>query len=110
MTPSWGGQDSGAVWSGEPLSQFRTHGERGSPGRLDGELAYGLPIGNSLVGTPRIGFSTSAYGGGYRLGYSLRALDREKTDLELGVETHLHQDPTHGGTKAGVLGRASVRW
>ena len=110
VTPSWGGQDSGALWSGEALSQFRTHGEGESPGRLDGELGYGLAVGNSLVGIPRVGFSTSTYGRGYRLGYSLRPLDREKTDLELGVETHLRQDPAHGGTKAGVLGRASVRW
>ena len=110
VTPSWGGQDSGTLWNGEPLSQFRTHGERSSPGRLDGELGYGLPVGKSLVGTPRIGFSSSAHGRGYRLGYSVRALDREKTDLELGVETQLRQDPTHGGTETSVLGRASVRW
>ena len=110
VTPTWGGPDTGALWSGERLSQFRTHGEGESRGRLDGELGYGLAVGDSLVGTPRIGFSTSPYGRDYRLGYSLRALDRETTDLELGVETHLRQDPTHGGTKSGVLGQASVRW
>ena len=43
----------------------------GSGDRIDAELGYALPVGSRLVGTPRFGVTTSEYGRGYRLGYSL---------------------------------------
>ena len=32
-----------------------THGGLASGNRLDGEVGYGLPVGNHFVGTPRVG-------------------------------------------------------
>ena len=112
VAPSWGGlaQGSEALWGSGPLSQFGAYGGQASAGRVDAELGYGLPVGRRLVGTPRVGFGTSAYGRDYQLGYSLGALGVEKMDLELGVETHRRESPLRNGSDVGVLGRASVRW
>ena len=112
VAPSWGGPARGseALWGGGPLSQFGTYGGRASAGRVDAELGYGLPVGRRLVGTPRVGFGTSVYGRTYQLGYSLGALEMEKMDLELGVETQRRERPMRTGSDVGVLGRASVRW
>ena len=112
VAPSWGGPEHGseALWGGGPLSRFGTYGGRAQAGRVDAELGYGLPVGRRLVGTPRVGFGTSAYGRTYQLGYSLGALETEKMDLELGVETQRRERPLRTGSDVGVLGRARVRW
>ena len=112
VAPSWGGpaQGSEALWGGGPLSRFGTYGGRAQAGRVDAELGYGLPVGRRLVGTPRVGFGTSAYGRTYQLGYSLGALETEKMDLELGVEAQRRERPLRTGSDVGVLGRARVRW
>ena len=109
VAPSWGARDPDTLWSAGQLSHFGAH-EPGAGGRVDAELGYGLPIGSGLVGTPRIGVSTSAYGRDYRLGYSLGAVAPEKANLDLGVEAHVRDSPIDGGKATGVLGRASMRW
>ena len=48
-----------------------------SSDRLDGKVGYGLPFGSRFVGTPWVGFATSAHGRDYRLGYSIGALGDE---------------------------------
>ena len=70
VAPSWGGdvQGSEALWRGGPLSQLGAYGGQPSAGRLDAELGYGLPVGRRLVGTPRVGFGSSAYGRAYQFG------------------------------------------
>ena len=112
VAPSWGSlaQGSEALWGGGPLSQYGAYGGQAAAGRVDAALAYGLPVGRRLVGTPRLGFGTSAYGRDYQLGYSLGALGVEKMDIELGVETQRRESPLRNGSDVGVLGRASVRW
>ena len=112
VAPSWGGdvQGSEALWSGGPLSQFGSYGGQASAGRVDAELGYGLPVGRRFVGTPRVGFGSSAYGRAYRFGYRLGALGMEKMDFELGVDGHRRESPMLDGGDLGVLGRASVRW
>ena len=113
VAPSWGGPAQGgseALWGGGPLSRFGAYGGRASAGRVDAALGYGLPVGRRLVGTPRLGVGTSAYGRDYRLGYSLGALAGEKMDFELGVETQRRERRLREGSDLGVLGRASVRW
>ena len=83
---------------------------------MDGEVGYGLPMGNRFVGTPRVGFSTSEYWKDYRFGYGLGVLDRENLNFELGVNAHrressLFSTGTGGGsTDQGGLGRATVQW
>ena len=112
VAPSWGGQAQGseALWSGGPLSQFEAYGGQASAGRVDAELGYGVPVGRRFVGTPRVGFGSSAYGRNYQLGYSLGALGVESMDFELGVDVHRRERPLLNGSDLGVLGRASVRW
>ena len=112
VAPSWGGpgQGSEALWGGGPLSRFGAYGGQASPTRVDAALGYGLPVGRRLVGTPRVGVGTSAYGRDYRLGYRLGALEGEKMDLELGVETQRREHPIRDGSDLGVLGRARVGW
>ena len=78
--------------------------------RLDADLGYGLPVGNRLVGTPRVGFATSEYGRDYRLGYSLGALGGQGTQFELGVDAQRQESPMLGGASNGLLGRATVGW
>ena len=109
ITPSWGEDDTAALWSADGLPRIRTH-EREGTGRTDAEISYGLPVGRSLVGTPRISWSTSTYGRAYRLGYSVRPLEAGAKTLEIGVDTERRRDTASGRTGTGVLGRASVRW
>ena len=113
LAPSWGGSaaDAEALWRGGPLSQLGSYGgQASSAGRLDAELGYGLPVGARLVGTPRLGFGSSAYGRTYQFGYRLGALGTEDLDFELGVDGHRRESPMLEGGDHGVLGRARVRW
>ena len=108
-----------------PLGSRRCEVRRGAPGncslrvaqggsaqgnRLDGEVGYGLSVGDRFVGTPLVGFSTSEYGRDYRVGYGLGVLDRERLHVELGVDAQRRARPMLGGTANGVLGRASLGW
>ena len=112
VAPSWGGDVQGAeaLWRDGPLSQLGAYGGQASAGRVDAELGYGLPVGRRFVGTPRVGFGSSAYGRTYQFGYRLGALGAERMDFELGVDAHRREGPLLEGGDHGVLGRASVRW
>ena len=112
VAPSWGGdvQGSEALWSGGPLSQLGSYGGQAPTGRVDAELGYGLPVGRRFVGTPRVGFGSSAYGRAYQFGYRLGALGTEEMDFELGVDGHRRESPMLDGGDLGVLGRAGLRW
>ena len=112
VAPSWGGQAAGgaeALWGRESMAGM-AHGGFASGNRLDGEVGYGLPVGSRLVGTPRVGFSTSEHGRDYRVGYGLGVLDRERLNLELGVDAHRRESPMFGGTDNGFLGQATLGW
>ena len=86
------------------------HGGVADGNRLEGEVSYGLPVGSRFVGTPRVGFSTSEYGRDYRIGYGLGVLDRERLNLDLGVDAHRRESPMLDGTDNGFLGRATLGW
>ena len=112
VAPSWGGEArSGAevLWGRETMAGM-AHGGLASGNRLDGEVGYGLPVGSRFVGTPRVGFSTSEYGRGYRVGYGLGVLERESLNFELGVDAHRRESPMIGGTDNAFLGRATLGW
>ena len=94
---------AGRRWRG-----WSTAGSDGT--RLDAEVSYGLPVGSRFVGTPRAGVRTSEYGRDYRVGYGLGVLDRERLNLELGVDAHRRESPMLDGTDHGVLARATIRW
>ena len=112
VAPSWGGQATSgaeALWGRETMAGMAQGGiAQGS--RFDGEVGYGLPVGNRFVGTPRIGFSTSEYGRDYRIGYGLGVLDGESLNFELGVDAQRRESPLLGGADNGVLARASLDW
>ena len=112
VAPSWGGQaqsGAGALWGRDTMAGM-AHTGLAQGSRLDGEVGYGLSVGSRLVGTPRVGFSTSEYGRDYRVGYGLGVLDRESLNFELGVDAQRRESPLLGGTSNGVLGRASLGW
>ena len=87
LAPSWGGQARSAaeaLWSRETMEGLG--GRRQEAGaRFDTELAYGLPVGGRLVGTPLIGIRTSTTSRYYQLGYKLAVLQRGAMNFELGV-------------------------
>ena len=112
VAPSWGGEATSgaeAMWGRETMAGM-ANGGLASGNRLDGEVGYGLPVGSRFVGTPRVGFSTSEYGRDYRIGYGLGVLDRERLNLELGVDAHRRESPMLDGTDNGALARATMRW
>ena len=112
VAPSWGGEATSgaeAMWGRETMAGM-ANGGLASGNRLEGEVGYGLPVGSCFVGTPRVGVSTSEYGRDYRIGYGLGVLDRERLNLELGVDAHRRESPMLDGTDNGFLGRATLRW
>ena len=112
VAPSWGGQATSgaeALWGQETMAGVAAEGSAAGS-RLEAELRYGLPVGRRLVGTPRVGVATSAYGRDYRLGYTLGALGGAGTRVELGVDAQFRESPMLGGASTGVLGRATVGW
>ena len=98
-----------APWGRETMAGV-AHGSFAQGNRLDGEVGYGLPVGNRFVGTPRVGFSAAAYGRDYRVGYRLGVLDQGNTTLELGVDAQRQENDMRGGTSNGFLGRATLGW
>ena len=111
VAPSWGGEATSgaeAMWGRETMAGLEHGGSDGT--RLDAEVSYGLPVGSRFVGTPRAGVRTSEYGRDYRVGYGLGVLDRERLNLELGVDAHRRESPMLDGTDHGVLARATIRW
>ncbi len=112
VAPSWGGEATSgaeAMWGRETMAGM-ANGGLASGNRLEGEVGYGLPVGSRFVGTPRVGVSTSEYGRDYRIGYGLGVLDRERLNLELGVDAHRRESPMLDGTDNGALARATMRW
>ena len=112
VAPSWGGEATSgaeAMWGRETMAGM-ANGGLASGNRLDGEVGYGLPVGSRFVGTPRAGVSTSEYGRDYRVGYGLGVLNRERLNLDLGVDAHRRESPMLDGTDNGFLGRATLGW
>ena len=112
VAPSWGGDATSgadALWGREMMTGM-AYGGFAQGNRLDGEVGYGLPVGRSFVGTPRVGFSTSEYGRDYRVGYGLGVLERGDLNFELGVDAQRRESPMFGGTDNGFLGRATLGW
>ena len=112
LTPSWGGQATSgarALWGQETMAGM-AHGGMASGNRLEAELGYGLPVGSRLVGTPRFGIGTSAYGRDYRLGYGLTVFERGSMNFELGIEGTRRESSMQGVTDHGALARLTARW
>ena len=112
VAPSWGGEAASgaeALWGRDTMAGM-AHGGGGSGNRFAAELGYGLPVGSRLVGTPKLGLSSSGHGRDYRVGYALGVLDGESLNFELGLEAWRSQSPPRGATGNGFLGRATMVW
>ena len=117
VEPSWGGRDRGgaeALWSGGPVSELAARGGRVSGGSVLTDLGYGMALGDRLIGTPRVGFGTSAMGREYRLGYSVGVLRGEGLEFELGIDAerreHMNLLDSLGSTERALVARATARW
>ena len=112
VAPSWGGQamsGADALWGRDTMEGLGAGGP-GSGDRIDAELGYALPVGSRLVGTPRFGVTTSEYGRGYRLGYSLAVVQGGAMSFQFGLdaqrrESLLQEKPDHS-----LVGRLTVGW
>ena len=112
VAPSWGGQamsGADALWGRDTMEGLGAAGP-GSGNQLDAELGYALPVGSRLVGTPRFGVTTSEYGRGYRLGYSLAVVQGGAMSFQFGLdaqrrESLLQEKPDHS-----LVGRLTVGW
>ena len=112
VAPSWGGEarsGAEAMWGRETMAGLAPRGASDGT-RLETEIGYGLPVGSRFVGTPRAGVTRSEYGQDYRVGYGLRVLNRERLNLELGIDAHRRESPMLDSTDNGVLGRATLGW
>ncbi len=113
VAPSWGGQAMGgaeALWNNQMAYGMGSHQMYGAGGQLNADVGYGLPVGARLVGTPRVGLTTSQYGRDYRVGYGLGVLDRGKLTFELGVDAQRREMAAQGQASNGVMGRGTVGW
>ncbi len=113
VAPSWGGSAQGGaetLWNNQMAYGMGSHQMYGAGGQLNAEVGYGLPVGARLVGTPRVGLTTSQYGRDYRVGYGLGAVDRGKLNFELGVDAQRREMPAQGQVSNGVMGRGTVGW
>ena len=77
-------------------------------------LGYGMALGDRLIGTPRIGFSTSAAAREYRLGYSVDVLRRENMEFNLGIDATrrelMNLRNSLNSAERALVARATVRW
>ena len=117
VEPSWGGRDRGgaeALWGGGPVSELAARGGHVSGGSVLTDLGYGMALGDRLVGTPRVGFGTSAMGREYRLGYSVGVLRGEGLEFELGIDAehreHMNLLDNLGSAERALVARATARW
>ena len=112
MSPSWGGQATSgaeALW-GRPTMSGIAGGGYATGNRLDADLGYGLALGRRFVGTPRLGFATSAQGRDYRVGYGIGTLVSEGLRFELNLDAHRRASPLSIGADHGIVGRATIGW
>ena len=112
VAPSWGGQamsGADALWGRDTMEGLGAAGP-GSGDRLDAELGYALPVGSRLVGTPRFGVTTSEYGRGYRLGYSLAVVQGGAMSFQFGLDAQRRESLLQDKPDHSLVGRLTVGW
>ncbi len=112
VAPSWGGQamsGADALWGRDTMEGLGAAGP-GSGDRIDAELGYALPVGSRLVGTPRFGVTTSEYGRGYRLGYSLAVVQGGAMSFQFGLDAQRRESLGRGDADHSLVGRLTVGW
>ena len=111
VSPSWGAANAGgvhALWQQDTMAGHAAGGFDSHRGRIETELAYGLPVfGRSGTGTPLIGMSTSGGPTDYRVGYRLT----HGSMLEVSVEAALRRNRRFDTPSTlGVLVHGALRW
>ncbi len=111
VSPSWGAANAGgvhALWQRDTMAGHAARGFDSHRGRIETELAYGLPVfGRSGTGTPLIGMSTSSGPKDYRVGYRLTI----GSTLEVSVEAALRRNRRFDTPSTfGVLVHGALRW
>ncbi len=111
VSPSWGAANAGgvhALWQQDTMAGHAARGFDSHRGRLETELAYGLPVfGRSGTGTPLIGMSTSDGPTDYRVGYRLTI----GSTLEVSVEAALRRNLRFNTPSTfGVLVHGALWW
>ena len=86
------------------------NGGHAAGGRLAADLSYGMAVGSRLVGTPRIGFSTSGTGHDYRLGYGLGLPGADGPAFELSLDAGRRESPGANGADHTFAGHFTARW
>ena len=114
VAPSWGGQATGgadALWGNQMAYGMGSHQMHGSGGQLNAEVGYGLPVGARLVGTPRMGLTTSEHGRDYRFGYGLWGRwSRAGCTSRWAPRPQRRESPLLGEASNGFMGRATLGW
>ncbi len=111
VSPSLGAVNAGgvhALWQQDTMAGHAARGFDSHGGRIETELAYGLPVfGRSGTGTPLIGMSTSDGPTDYRVGYRLTI----GSTLEVSVEAALRRNLRFNTPSTfGVLVHGALRW
>ena len=112
VAPTLGAASSGVerLWSLRDARELANDDEFEAEGRLDAELAYGLPAFGAFTGTPYAGLGLSENGRDWRLGWRL-APGGTALDFALGVEgTWTEPANDDAGPEHGVMLRGSLRW
>ena len=86
------------------------YGRQRQGNRVDAEMGYGLPVGDDLVGTPRVAVRASEYGNDYRVGYALGLLERGNTSFSVNIGLHHREVPMLRETNRGFASQATLGW
>ena len=111
VSPAWGAAGANgaqALWQRQTMAGLATSPNAADSGRLDTELAYGLPVfRGSGTGSPIAGISLSEVATDYRAGYRLAFGHK----INLSFEAALRKS-AQGNTPSdyGVLVRGAMRW
>ncbi len=112
LSPSWGGHamsGARALWGRQAMTGLGIRSLE-SASRMNAEVGYALPVGNGLVGTPRLGVTTSEFGRDYRVGYNLAVLRSASMNFRFGVDARRRQTLFHQGPDHSVAVRLNMTW
>ena len=112
VAPSWGGEATSgaeAMWGRETWRGWPTAASRQATASR-ARSATGCRWEAASWGRRGSASAPRSTGRDYRIGYGLGVLDRERLNLELGVDAHRRESPMLDGTDNGFLGRATMRW
>ena len=112
VSPSWGSQalsGAQALWGRQTMTGLGIRSLE-SGNRMNAEVGYALPVGSGLVGTQRLGVTTSEFGRDYRVGYNLTVLRGGPMNFHFGVDGRRRQDLFRQEPDHSVAVRLNMTW